>query len=105
MNTFLKNKPVNKKRISDGRHLGRYIALAAAITQHHQNEDVGLILAMDATRLPKGHAQYIYVYLLERMCRRADLAGAREREDLTRWAQNMPELSNELKARLERLSR
>src|SRR5437868_5077571 len=60
MNSFLANHPVQKQRLLDGGHLGRFIALAAAIMGYPERPDAEKILQIQSERLPHGHAQYIF---------------------------------------------
>ena len=103
MYSFLANHPVEKQRLLDGGHLGRFIALAAAITQHPERRDAEKILQIQSERLPHGHAQYIFIDLVKLLRSRFDLTSARDREKLLVWAQEMPNKNEELQRRVREM--
>jgi hypothetical protein len=72
MTSFLIFHPVTKRRLLDGGHLGRFIAMAAAIQQDPNRRDAELILRIDSAQLPQGHAQYILIDAVDRLRSRFD---------------------------------
>jgi hypothetical protein len=103
MRSFVRNKKVARRRLLDGGHLGRYIALAAAILEHPKKHDADLILELDSASLPKGHAQYIFFNVVESLRSRRYLLSGGQRDKLVKWCKQMVELDSDLTHRLQRM--
>jgi hypothetical protein len=59
-----------------------------------------LILQIEPSRLPRGRAQHFFVDQIKMLCSRVDLTSAGRREELRAWARKLPNMTDDLRARI-----
>jgi hypothetical protein len=103
MRTLLSKQRADKARLyADGR-IGCRMAMAAAILEMPEGDDCQLVLQLDPTLVPKGHAQYELFNVVETLLRASHITSWGIGSDLIAWADGLKDLDDRLKVRRGKL--